>query len=245
MKSMLLVGAILLTLVFPPQTWAEQEQAKAKIINNSIGMEFVFIPAGSFVMGNSEGKGDETGLPLHNVSITKPFYMQTKEVTQRQWAAIMNGNPSYFKGDWERPVETVSWDDVQNFIMRLSAKENTNNYRLPTEAEWEYACRAGLNGKKSFGEDPATLDQYAWYAENSRDNTHTVGKKLSNAWGLYDLRGNVWEWCADFYTWDNMSSASVQDPCVDEYPRNRFDDDKNKYRTMKGGGLYSNVLTPI
>jgi formylglycine-generating enzyme required for sulfatase activity len=167
-------------------------------ITNSIGMEFVLIPAGEFEMGSpsdEEGRLD-TEEPVHHVNIEKAFYMCKYEVTQKQWREIMADNPSHFKGD-DLPVEMVSWDDVQEFIKKLNEKEGTDKYRLPSEAEWEYACRAGTSTRYSLGDDESKLGDYAWYYANSGDNTHPVGQKKSNSWGLYDMHGNVWEWVQD------------------------------------------------
>jgi formylglycine-generating enzyme required for sulfatase activity len=169
---------------------------------NSIGMEFTLIPAGEFEMGspsNEEGRYDDEG-PVHEVTIKKAFYMGSYEVTQEQWRAVMGNNPSrfksLFKGD-NRPVETVSWDDVQEFTRKLNEKEGTGKYRLPSEAEWEYACRAGTTTRYSFGDSDSKLGEYAWYYDNSGSKTHPVGQKKPNPWGLYDLHGNVYEWVQD------------------------------------------------
>jgi formylglycine-generating enzyme required for sulfatase activity len=164
-------------------------------ITNTIGMEFVPIPAGEFEMGSpldEEDRYDREG-PVHHVTIEKPFYMGRYEVTQQQWREIMGDNPSYFEGDY-LPVEQVSWDDVQEFIKKLNEKEGTDKYRLPSEAEWEYACRAGTTTCYSFGDDESKLGDYAWYYSSK---THPVGQKKPNSWGLYDMHGNVWEWVQD------------------------------------------------
>jgi len=120
----------------------------------------------------------------------------------------MGSNPSKFKGD-DLPVEQVTWEDAQEFIRRLNVKEGTDKYRLPTEAEWEYACRAGKEGKWSFGSEEASLGEYAWYSENSGGKTQPAGKKRPNAWGLYDMHGNVYEWCQDFYGFYSSKSPEV------------------------------------
>ena len=167
------------------------------IITNTIGMEFVPIPAGEFDMGSpldEEGMYDNEG-PVHHVNIGKAFYMCKYEVTQKQWRAIMGDNPSYFKGD-DLPVERVSWVDVQEFIKKLNEKEGTDKYRLPSEAEWEYACRAGTSTRYSLGDSESKLGDYAWYWDNS-GGTHPVGQKKANPWGLYDMHGNVREWVQD------------------------------------------------
>ncbi|MEQ9730187.1 MAG: SUMF1/EgtB/PvdO family nonheme iron enzyme [Candidatus Methanoperedens sp.] len=167
---------------------------------NSIGMEFVLIPAGEFDMGSPESEKDRDGNegPVHHVKISKAFYMGKYEVTQKQWREVMGNDPSNFKGD-NLPVESVSWNDVQEFIKKLNEKEGTNRYRLPSEAEWEYAGRAGTTTRYSFGDDESKLGEYAWYAMNSGSRTHEVGQRKSNPWGLYDMHGNVWEWVQDIY----------------------------------------------
>ena len=163
---------------------------------NSLGMEFVLLPAGEFLMGSDNGDPDEK--PAHKVLLSRPFYLGKYEITQAQWMEIMGNNPSHFKGDLNRPVERVSWTMVQEFIQRLNAKEGHDLYRLPTEAEWEYAARAGSTGKYSFGDDDTQLPQYAWYSPHDKNTTHPVGQLKPNAWGLYDMHGNVWEWVQDW-----------------------------------------------
>lgn len=181
-----------------------------KTITNSIGMEFVLIPAGEFDMGSPEGEKDVTSLerPVHNVKFSKAFYMGKYEVTQKQWREIMGNNPSYFKGD-DLPVETISWNDVQEFIKKLNEKEGMNKYRLPSEAEWEYAARAGTTTRYSFGDDESKLGEYAWYYANSGSKTHEVGQKKPNPWGLYDVHGNVWEWVQD--SWHGSYTGAPTD----------------------------------
>ena len=178
-----------------------------KTYKNSIGMEFVPIPAGRFLMGcSTEAEPCEAGeKPRHEVTISKPFYLGKYEVTQAQWEAVMGNNPSHYKGA-NRPVELVSWDDVQEFIRRLNAKEGHTRYRLPTEAEWEYAARAGSTTAYSFGNDMSQLERYAWYDANSGRQTHPVGEKEANKWGLHDMHGNVWEWVQD---WEGGYSAAA------------------------------------
>ena len=177
---------------------------------DSIGMKFKLIPAGTFTMGDASGEDDETP---HEVTLTKPFKMGIHEVTQAQYEQVMGVNPSGFKGA-DNPVEMVSWDDAVEFCRRLSElpaeKAAGNVYRLPTEAEWEYACRAGTTTKYSFGDDESELGDYAWYGVNSDQKTHPVGSKKPNAWGLYDMHGNVFEWCQDRY--GDYPSGSVTDP---------------------------------
>ena len=180
-------------------------------ITNSIGMEFVLIPAGSFDMGSNNGDSDEK--PVHRVTISKPFYMQTTEMTQGQWQRVMGDNPSYYSSCGSNcPVEQVSWNDVQEFIRKLNAMEGGNKYRLPTEAQWEYAARAGSATAYYFGNGSNQLGQYAWYGSNSGRKTHPVAGKKPNRWGLYDMHGDVWEWCSDWYGENYYSSSPTKDP---------------------------------
>jgi len=163
---------------------------------NSIGMEFVQIPAGEFYMGLPSNEIYLYSSPVHHVTISNEFYMGKYEVTQNQWLEVMGTDPSYFKGG-KLPVEKVSWVDVQEFIRKLNDKEGTDKYRLPSEAEWEYAARAGTTTIYSFGDDESKLGDYAWYGEKLVGNTHPVGNKKPNYWGLYDMYGNVFEWVQD------------------------------------------------
>ncbi len=180
------------------------------------GIEFVWIPAGSFVMG------DEYAKPAHRVTLSKGFWLGKYEVTQAQWQSVMRSNPASFKGD-DLPVETVSWNDCQAFIQRLNDIGN-GKYRLPTEAEWEYACRAGTTAGYSFGDSYTRLGDYAWYRSNSGGKTHNVGEKRPNAWTLYDMHGNVYEWCSNWY--GKYSSASEIEPKGAV---------SGKYRVLRGG----------
>ena len=163
---------------------------------NSLGMEFVLVPAGSLsrVVGKNEFNEDVFSKAI----ISKPFYLGKYEVTQEQWVAVMGRNPARFPNR-HNPVERVSWDAVQEFIKRLNAQEGHKRYRLPTEAEWEYAARAGTNTLYSFGDDVNELSKHAWCKDNAANTTHPVGQKLPNAWGLYDVHGNVWEWVQDWH----------------------------------------------
>jgi formylglycine-generating enzyme required for sulfatase activity len=169
-------------------------------------MEFVLIPAGEFIMGSpseEQGRYDNEN-PLHRVKIKKPFYMGKYPVTQKKWEKVMESNPSHFKGDNDnRPVECVSWYDVQEFIKKLNIMEEAApyclppKYRLPSEAEWEYACRAGTKTRYSFSDDELNLSEYAWYKNNSDGQTQPVGQMEPNSWGLHDMHGSVWEWVQD------------------------------------------------
>jgi len=182
-------------------------------LRNSIGMDFVKIAPGEFMMGCSrddkECNPDEN--PRHRIQITKAFEIGKYEVTQAQWVAVMKSNPSSNKSD-TRPVETVSKLEAQDFIAKLNAMNDGYRYRLPTEAEWEYAARAGSESPYS-----GPLGQVAWYAANSEDETHPVGLKNPNAWGLYDTQGNVREWVSDFYTANYYSNSPAVDPTGPEF----------------------------
>ena len=159
----------------------------------------VYIPSGKFTMGSPpEEKGYENERPqIKDVNVSA-ICMGKYEVTQTQWQAIMGNNLSYFKDNLQNPVDTVSWDDAQEFCKKLSQKAG-REFRLPSEVEWEYACRAGTTTAYSFGDNASLLGEYAWYTDNSGSKTHPVGQKKPNPWGLYDMHGNVWEWCQDSY----------------------------------------------
>ena len=181
---------------------------------------FVQIPAGNFQMGSTNGASDEQ--PVHTVRLSS-FYMSATEVTQGQWKAVMPNNPSHFTGDDDLPVENVSWDDVQTFISRLNTLQGCRRcYRLPTEAEWEYAARAGTTGDYA-----GDLDAMAWYVGNSGRKTHPVRQKRPNAWGLYDMHGNVREWVSDRYA--GYPSGTVTDPTGPE---------TGSSRVIRGGGWF-------
>jgi formylglycine-generating enzyme required for sulfatase activity len=187
---------------------------KPVFLSNSIGMKFVLIPAGDFVMGSPASEPGHTMMegPQHRVKISRPFYLQTTEVTQAQWRAIMGKNPSHHQGCDQCPVEQVSGEDVKKFIRRLNAREKKNKYRLPTEAEWEYACRATTTTVYHFGNAPGRLGDHAWYADNSGNRTHPVAQKRPNPWGLFDMYGNVWEWCRDGYDGGYYAESPALDP---------------------------------
>ncbi len=173
--------------------------------------DFARIKSGSFMMGSNANDAYPDEKPLHRVTITKTFLISKTEVTQKQWSAIMDHDPSMFRGP-NHPVDNVGWGDIQVFLNRLNkvARDCNDCYRLPTEAEWEYAARAGSSTSYSFGDNPEALDEYAWYASNAGFRTHPVAKKKPNAWGLYDTHGNVYEWVQDFY--GPYKSAPAIDP---------------------------------
>ncbi|MBU4415322.1 MAG: formylglycine-generating enzyme family protein [Proteobacteria bacterium] len=217
---------------------AEPARPSEKSFTNSIGMKFVMIPAGTFMMGSpsNEPKRDSDERQ-HRVTISKPFYIQTTEVTQGQWREIMGNNPSDFKncGD-DCPVEKVSWNDCQEFIHKLNRQEGTNKYRLLTEAEWEYACRAGTDTPFYFG-DCLSTDQANYDGNHSmpgcsrgeyRKRTVPVGSFPPNAWGLYDMHGNVWEWCQDWYR--DYPSGHATDP---------IGPSSGEFRVLRGGSWFS------
>jgi len=188
---------------------APQDNTRPNI--NDPNFEWVNISPGAFWMGSYDNEGLDREHPRHNVTITKGFQMLKFEVTQTQWNEVMGSNPSIHSGD-NNPVETVSWNDCQSFISRLNRLDLGHIYRLPTEAEWEYTCRAGSNTLYCYGNGSGQLEDYAWYEDNSNERTHRVGQKKPNAWGLYDMHGNVWEWCQDWYDKDYYEISPNKDP---------------------------------
>jgi formylglycine-generating enzyme required for sulfatase activity len=210
----------------------------------------VWIPPGRFVMGSPEGERGrlEGEGPQTRVTLAKGFWLGKYEVTQREYLAVMGNNPSYvkppdFPEDLDRPVEQVSWGDAVAYCQKLTEQERTAGrlptgyvYRLPTEAEWEYGCRAGTTTRFGFGdalgcddvcEYCALLDSYMWWCGNSQGKTHAVGQKFHNPWGLHDLHGNVWEWCQDWI--DTYAGGSVVDP---QGPPT------GSFRVVRGGGTW-------
>jgi formylglycine-generating enzyme required for sulfatase activity len=203
-------------------------------------MELVLIPAGKFLMGSPEGDKDafDAEHPQHRVRITRPFYLSATEVTRGQFRQFVKEAGYQIDGGWQNtgfkqtddhPVVNVSWNDAVAFCKWLSRKEEVT-YRLPTEAEWEYACRAGTTTRYSFGDDEASLGEFAWFIGNSKGATHPVGQKSRNSWGLHDMYSNAWEWCSDGYADDYYKRSPVDDPQGVEGAT---------VRVIRGGGWFS------
>ncbi len=199
-------------------------------LGEGVKLAMVLIPAGEFMMGLPESDKDGEGVekPQHRVRITKPFYLGKYLVTQEQWEAVMGSNSSTFKGP-KNPVENVGWagwDGCQQFLDQLNMKVGGKKFQLPTEAQWEYACRAGSTTRYCFGDDESKLGEYAWYDANSNFTTHPVGEKKPNAWGLYDVHGNVWEWCEDWFGEGYYAKSPTDDPSGPE---------TGSFRVIRGG----------
>jgi formylglycine-generating enzyme required for sulfatase activity len=222
--SELRIDSLDLSLIMPSE--------EPKKMMTQFGMEFVYISPGLFKMGSPEGepgrKEDETS---HMVLLPQGFYMQTTPITQEQWKAVMENNPSEFKGDSSRPVERVSWNDAHEFIERLNKREPGMLYKLPTEAQWEYACRAGTQTRYYTGDTDADLARAGWYDENSNRTTHPVAQKEPNSFGLYDMHGNVWEWVED--DWHESYQHAPLDGSA------WIDDPRGSARVIRGGGWFT------
>ncbi len=249
----------------PPAATASSQTNPASL-KNSIGMEFIPISPGKFMMG-SEFKTKRPGvtMPVHEVTLTEPFHLGVYEVTQQQFERVMGMNPTRVKGQAD-PASAVSWSDAVTFCEKLSAMPAERSagrvYRLPTEAEWEYACRAGTTTEYCFGDDASKLGEYGWFVgnsgnsvidfqalgptekvqavQNNNNRLRPVGTKKPNAWGLYDMHGNMWEWCQDHYA--QYTAKAVTDPInpapgtTSESSGNPVDQILNAGRVVRGGG---------
>ncbi len=223
-----------IALPVPPHTPAVVASSAPKaadrtelVLPGGVKMEFAWCPPGTFLMGSENGHENEK--PVHRVMLTKGFFMGIHPVTQAQWKAISGTTPSHFKGD-TRPVECVSWEDCQEFCQKLTAHvKGRGTVSLPSEAEWEYACRAGTTTDYHTGDGEAALKKAGWYDGNSGFETHQVGELTANAWGLHDMHGNVWEWCQDWYG-PYMGNDQV-DPL-------QLTKQSNECRVLRGGGWH-------
>ena len=196
----------------PPPSKPQHRETRTLTLPGGAKMEMIYVAPGSFTMGSprsEKGRAKSTDETQHRVTLTKGFWLGKYEVTQAQWKSVMGSNPSGFKGD-NLPVENVSWNDCQEFIRKVNAEAKSQfggEARLPTEAEWEYACRAGSAGAYA---GTGNINTMGWYRGNSGKKTHPAGRMRSNAWGFYDMHGNVWEWCSDWY--GAYAGGSVTDP---------------------------------
>ena len=199
-------------------------------VKDGICIEMVKVEGGTFMMGaTSEMKNPNSNeKPVHQVTLTNDYYMGKYEVTQALWQAVMGSNPSEYKGD-NFPVETVSWNDCQKFISKLNSLTG-RMFRLPTEAEWEYAARGGKESRGYQYSGSSNISDVAWYDENSGSKTHPVGTKQANELGIYDMTGNVWEWCSDWYS--SYSSSSQTNPTGS---------DSGSARVSRGGGWFNDA----
>ncbi|MFM8477735.1 MAG: formylglycine-generating enzyme family protein [Planctomycetaceae bacterium] len=218
------------------RTPAAATGGQPKAVVNSIGIKLLLIPAGTFTQGSPAGEKDrDNDETQHQVTLSKPFYMGRTEVTQGQWKKVMGTEPwkgkDYVQEGDDYPAVYVSWGDAVAFCKKLSAKEG-KTYRLPTEAEWEYACRGGTKTAFSFGNHEADLGKYAWFDGNAWDinekYAHRVAQKLPNPFGLHDIASNVWEWCSDWY--DDYPSTPLRDP---------HGPDSGSFRVLRGGSWHS------
>jgi formylglycine-generating enzyme required for sulfatase activity len=221
------------------------------VVTNSIGMKLIYIPPGSFMMGSRDSAAQlaeeyrrkkeqfTNEFPQHQVRISKVFWMGQTEVTQGQYVSVMKAKTfsgrSYVQESANNPAVDVRWYDAVEFCRKLSDIEG-KTYRLPTEAEWEYACRAGTTTQFSFGDSYSSLGDYAWFEGNAfrvgKRYAHPVGRKKPNPWGLYDMHGNVWEWCSDYYGEDYYSKSPSVDP---------MGPPTGTYNCLRGGSYYSHV----
>jgi formylglycine-generating enzyme required for sulfatase activity len=193
---------------------------------NSQGIEFVLIEPGTFFMGTDEGKAEEG--PRHQVTLTEPFYISSCEISQNIYEKLIQVNPSRFENN-SAPADNISWADAFEFIVMLNGLENTSGYKLPSEAQWEYAARANSDTLTFLGEN-TNLEEYAWFSENSQNSTHAVKGKLPNPFGLYDIYGNVWEWVEDWYNPLYYAQSEKNDP---KGPRSGLE------KIVRGGAFFN------
>ena len=216
--------------------WAKH-LGRAEEWANKLGMKFRVIPAGTFLMGSPNGQGSEDEHPQHKVTITKCFGLGVHTVTQGQWQKLMGNKPwqgqNFVKDGSDIAATYVSWNDAVSFCRKLSESEGVR-YRLPTEAEWEWSCRAGTTTKYSFGDDEKQLGKYAWYDSNAWDKgekyAHATGQKSANPFGLHDMHGNVWEWCQDWYDSGWYAKSAATDPAGPS---------SGSSRVLRGGSCYN------
>ncbi len=234
-----------LQLPSSPYPWTDQSALPTgtrfyRTVLGPAPADMVFIPSGTFRMGSPTDEVDrlDNEGPLTTVTISRGFFIGKHEVTQAEYAAVTGSNPSTFTSDPSLPVENVDWHEATNYCALLTAREQAAGriatycvYRLPTEAEWEYACRAGTTTRFSFGDDPgyASLSSYAWFDSNSAGSTHPAGLKSANPRGLHDMHGNVWEWCLDWWS-GSLPGGTVADP---QGPPT------GSYRVFRGGSWFS------
>jgi formylglycine-generating enzyme required for sulfatase activity/outer membrane protein assembly factor BamB len=205
----------------------QQPQTRSFPLAKGVELDLVLIHPGAFMMGDARGSKHEQ--PVHKVTIIRPFYLGKYLVTQEQWQAVMGNNPSLYRGP-RYPVDSVSWDSCDKCLNKLNERFGSGGkFALPSEAQWEYACRAGSRGLFGFGDAEERLRDYAWFSENAGGATHPVGEKRPNAWGLYDMHGNVWQWCADWYADEYYKDSPAADPPGPA---------AGKERVMRGGSWY-------
>jgi len=227
-----------------PEATEKQRKAKVKgaktnaaltiMLPGGVPLEMVRIPAGEFLMGSKPDSknAQKSEFPEHKVIINHGFYLGKYELTQKQWVAVTGHNPSSHTGDLNCPVENVSWNGCQTFIKALN-KLGQGVFRLPSEAEWEYACRGGTKTRWSFGDDPNQLSDYAWCAANwgTKPQVHAVGGKLPNPFGLYDMHGNMWEWVQDWYRPNYEKAPTDGSAC-------NVEDPNFPYKVLRGGAWF-------